>query len=171
MIEVTQRNLKGNEQIIGFYTEEEFGKHFRPDEVRERFSNSSIERYKENTYLPSMDCYIKIPVFSYVAYNDKGKLLTVDYLVGISKKYRNNLQRKFRRVYHSWAKPKWHSGSYIRHMRTTQEKRWANAWDDEEFAPKVRARRNANNLIDVRDDIWRHNQKNWKKFRKHQWRD
>lgn len=62
---------------------------------------------------------------------------------------------------------------FYRRIRTTHERRWAHAWDDEEFAPKVRSRRNARNLPNSWDDIprfdWRH--RSWKRYRKHQWKD
>ena len=62
---------------------------------------------------------------------------------------------------------------YYRRVRTTQERRWANAWDDEEFAPKIRKCRNASNLPSYWDDQPRSNcdNHNWKRFRKHQWKE
>jgi len=63
--------------------------------------------------------------------------------------------------------------SYYRHPQTTQERRWADAWDDEEFAPKCRATRNARTLPNCWDDFVRSNHRNrtWKHYRKHQWKD
>lgn len=62
--------------------------------------------------------------------------------------------------------------SFWRHPRTTQERRWANAWDDEEFAPKARGARNGHNLPNVWDDIVRQDSedRNWKRHRKFQWK-
>ena len=53
-----------------------------------------------------------------------------------------------------------------------QERKWAHAWDDEEFAPKARAARQGKNLPDSWDDYHAHNDKCWKtqSKRKHQWR-
>lgn len=69
-----------------------------------------------------------------------------------------------------------HSGSkrgsyrWHRRIRTTQERRWTHAWEDEEFAPKVRNRRNAHNLANAWDDRVRSNDRNWKRHRANQWK-
>ena len=165
MIEVTQRNVKGNEQSLGIFTEDEFGEFFWPDDIKYQFANSSIERRRERIYLPTYDTYVTIPVFSKVAYNEKGRLLTTDYLLGISYKYQAERWGKYRGRYNSWAKSNYHRGCSMRRMHTTQERRWAHAWDDEEFAPNVRARRSLKGLPHVWDDYWRYNTKNWKNFR------
>jgi len=76
--------------------------------------------------------------------------------------------------------PKWRRGSHrrtaygrFRHPRSTQEKRWVHAWDDEEFAPKVRAKRGMRYLPDAWDDYLSHNDKCWKtqSKRRHQWKE
>ena len=170
MIEVTQRNVKGTELSLGIFTEEEFGEFFWPNDIKDTFTNSSIERYVGSVYLPTYGIYVKIPVFSKVAYNEKGKLLTVDHLLGLSYKHQNERHSKYRWRYNSWSKNNYHRGSCHRRIRTTQERRWAHAWDDEEFAPKVRGRRNASNLPNSWDDYWRYNLKNWKDHRKTQWK-
>lgn len=60
---------------------------------------------------------------------------------------------------------------YWRHPRTTQERRWSLAWKED--GVMGRASRNFHNLPTTWDDIYRasYENKNWKKFRKHQWRD
>lgn len=61
---------------------------------------------------------------------------------------------------------------FHRRFRTFQERKWAQAWDDEEDAPKVRARRNAKNLPNPWDDYPRHDWRirNWKRYRRYQWK-
>lgn len=68
-------------------------------------------------------------------------------------------------------------GSYrwFRHPRTTQERRWTHAWDDEEFAPKngfARRARSARNLPEAWDDYVRQDgdNHNWKRHRRTQWK-
>lgn len=60
----------------------------------------------------------------------------------------------------------------LRHPKTTQERRWAVAHDDElkEYNLTVRPRRNYTNLITAWDDKWPIVQKSWKKHRKTQWK-
>lgn len=72
--------------------------------------------------------------------------------------------------YNSWAKRRRYR---LRRIRTTHERRWVRAWDDEEFAPKIRARRNARNLPDSWDDYVRRDvdDRNWKRHRRHQWKE
>lgn len=62
--------------------------------------------------------------------------------------------------------------SFWRHPHTTQERRWASAWDDEEFAPKTRGARSGHNLVNAWDDIVRQDSddRNWKRHRKFQWK-
>jgi len=106
--------------------------------------------------------------FCYVVYNANDKIVPPDVLIGIDR--RERYERRYRYNYNSWHKRK-HCHSY-RRPHTTQERRWAHAWDDEEFAPPPRARRNARNLPDAWDDVWRWHgdTKNWKNYRKHQWK-
>lgn len=72
------------------------------------------------------------------------------------------------------SKRSYRHGYGFRHPRTTYERRWADAWTDEEEspAPKIRARRNFRNLPSSWDDIprrdWDNN--NWKRFRRHQYK-
>lgn len=59
---------------------------------------------------------------------------------------------------------------WLRHPRTTQERCWADAWKDEDFAPRTRARRNARNLPNAWDDVHRDVERSWKRYRKAQWK-
>lgn len=65
------------------------------------------------------------------------------------------------------------NGHYFRRPHTTQERRWAHAWDDEEDAPRVRGRRTNHMLPNTYDDVYRSDvdDRCWKRYRKHQWKD
>lgn len=86
--------------------------------------------------------------------------------------YKN--KKKYKYSYPNARQPgrKRSCGDFFRRMATFQERKWANAWDDEEFAPKVRKRRNARNLPNSWDDYKRMEYKdnNWKRYRKTQWK-
>lgn len=67
---------------------------------------------------------------------------------------------------------------YVRHPRTTQERRWTHAWDDEQdehilCRVRVRSSRSDRHLPDEWDDICSHNDKSWKtqSKRRHQWKE
>jgi len=183
MIEVRRRNNKGNLQFYGWFDRHNFLNTFKISE----FSNSDTDCIYVNHWIQwsqhdrrrYQGQEIKLREFSYVAYNVKGKLLTTDHLLGIKRQYDHERHVKFcRRNPHSyWCGHRW-SGykrrgvSYYRAIRTTQERRWANAWDDEEFAPRIRNRRNAKNLPNAWDDIRRYTRNNnWKRYRKQQWKE
>lgn len=108
--------------------------------------------------------YVVDQTHTYVAY-EADKLITPDRLVGLFRAHKTNRRARY------WRRSKKAWGRY-RGIRTTQERRWAHAWDDEEFAPRVRAQRNAANLPNAWDDYESHNEKSWKKQsnRRHQWR-
>lgn len=172
MIEVTKKNKKGTIEIVAQYeTEEDFGKVYLPYDIPTIFDTKPNLVGTKDVWLPSLNAYIHVPCFMHVVYNGKGKVLDVGYLVGLARKYHPRWNKYHIRSYIPGTKSNWHTGCHLRHMKTTQERRWANAWDDEEFAPKYRARRSGHNLPNVWDDYWRFNQKNWKKFRNHQWKD
>lgn len=112
--------------------------------------------------------------YCYIAYwNDK--FVTPDRLVGLYRDYtyanRVDWRKRWNRKYDCGHK----KGAYgwIRHMRTMQERRWAHAWDNEEFAPRVRAKRQGHHLPSNWDDYWAGAQKSWKRQskRKHQWKE
>lgn len=104
--------------------------------------------------------------YCYVAYENDVTLVTPDRLVGLNRQ----LHPPRRYYWHSWRKRNWRKGGHYRQMRTTQERRWAAAWDDEEFAPKTRAARNFRNLPNAWDDWWRTEDRNWKRYRRTQWK-
>jgi len=138
-----------------------FGDHHRTPVVPLR--TDEIAWYKESHY-----CYVLF---------ENDKLVTPDRIVGLYREFKYN--RRKDRPYRYWWTRKSDRGQkkdvygHIRKMRTTQEKRWANAWDDEEFAPHIRPKRSVRLLPDAWDDYWAHNQKSWKRQskRRHQWKE
>ena len=118
---------------------------------------------------PARTWLLDSTTFCYVVYNANGKTIGPDMLIGIDRRLRRERR-------HWWGR--WNPGSkrgnccHYRRMKTTQERRWAHAWDDEEFAPKPRAKRQGHNLPDAYDDYWRGSEgKSWKNYRTHQWKD
>ena len=108
--------------------------------------------------------------YCYVAYNAKGKIVPPDVLVGVNRNVRYNRARKWYYNYTSWSKRG--NGHYFRRPKTLQEKRWASAWDDEEFAPRTRAKRTSRHIPDSYWDLQRNwDGKSWKNYRKHQWKE
>jgi len=179
MIIVTQRSHTGFIETLETYTEREFATAYRGTFVRgelhDNFSNSDIERKKQTFYSVTGDfCYPDV-VYALVAYNEKGKLLTVDHLIGVCrheyvrKPYLWGWDRK-----RSCGKKLQTYGNY-RNVNTRQELKWAHAWDDEEFNAPARVCRER----DLSTGWWhddvrfiRHTEKNWKKQSKRagQWK-
>jgi len=174
MIEVTQKDLKGRIQTRGTYTEVQFGYAYRyhHNDIMEMFSfehkmigrhEEAIEGYDHRTRT--------VADFTLVAYNGKGNVLDPTYLLGLA---RESLWQNRR---HYWwgvpgTKRNRHRGSGYKQIHTTPERRATFACEDQEvYTPKVRCTRNLANLPNTWDDYWRFNQKNWKKFRSHQWKD
>jgi len=60
--------------------------------------------------------------------------------------------------------------NYFRYIRTTQEKRWSFLGENEIYPVKLRKRRNFKNIPNSWDDIIKERHKNWKKFRKTQYK-
>lgn len=113
---------------------------------------------------------------AYVAYDQRGHLVTVDQLRVLKCEFHNRLYREWMkhkqpRVYNSWSKCR----PYRRYRRpkTTQERRWYHAWDDEEVIPYRRARRSPSNLRDAWSDVRRSDaeDRSWKRHRKTQWKE
>lgn len=172
MITVTQRNLKGEVKIVGIYTDDEFCREYGRF-VETDFANSDIERTPGHVYSAYFDCNIYISVYKKVAYNENGKLLPIDHLVGLVRAYRRRVRNRrgsWKRKYDCGKKKS--ACGWFRRPHTTHERRWNNAWDDEEFAPKGRAKRNIRNLPSAWDDYWAHCDKCWKtqSKRRHQWK-
>ncbi len=172
MIEVTQKNRHGTVEIIGQFTDKEFGEEYSPSYIELHFSTNPIMVGSEMRY-PSWDVYvgIRIPIFKFVAYNHKGKVLDPTHLIGVSRKY--NVRCCWWKYHNSVIRCgfKYGHGGW-RKIKTFQERKWNHAWDDEEFCPKVRAQRDGYMLPDPwNNESYIHTEKNWKKFRKHQWKN
>lgn len=105
--------------------------------------------------------------------NLDGKLLCLERLIELrinwEKEWREKNPWRHRSDAGGLHNPAWR---WFRRLRTVQEHRWAHAWDDEEFAPRVRAARQGQHLPNAWDDIRGHNEKCWKHQTKnrHQWR-
>jgi len=171
MIEVTQKNRYGTVEIVGQYTDKEFGEEYCPSYIELHFSTDPIMIGSQMVY-PAWDVYvgIRIPMFQFVAYNHKGKVLDPTHLIGISRKYNKQYLRwKNWHYISSWGFKHGHGG--WRKQRTFHESKWNHAWDDEEFCPPVRAKRDGLLPDPWDDEFYIHTEKNWKNFRKHQWKD
>lgn len=112
--------------------------------------------------------------YCYLCYDCFDKHYSQDRLIGLYRIWRNNPTRRRRR---GWLQHGWNRSAYgtYRYPHSTQEIRWAEAWDDEEFAPKkgfARRARRMRNLPNAWDDELSHNDKCWKtqSKRKHQWK-
>lgn len=174
MIEVTQKNIKGNVQIIEVYdTEDDFGKAYRwnrRSDITSVFATEHIMIGSHEECIADNATFTRrIADFSKVAYTGKGKVIDPTHLVGLARAH-YQLSNYWR--YPGTKSSKRHvRGSWLKLIHTTPERRATFACEDqEEYAPKVRARRNSTNLLETWDDYQRFNQKNWKKFRNHQWK-
>lgn len=83
-------------------------------------------------------------------------------------------KKRFRAPYNSWSKKNWRKGGGYRRPETQADRVAACYEVEEEFeyaVSKVRAVRNAKNLPSAWDDIYRSSpQKNWKSYRKTQYK-
>jgi len=187
MITVTQRNTKGNVQFLHTLTEKEFASKYRPSTVRELFSNYDIEFYSYKKYNNDWGIEFVHREFKHVAYNENGKLLPVEFLVGLSRYYHNG----WANWYYSWRhgkwrrresgparrqgrKSNWHRGVRFRQRSFVSELKRIHAYDREEFVPKVRSKRD----YALWEDPWwddyprqDYRNNNWKRYRKHQWKE
>jgi len=174
MIEVTQKDLKGRIKTREVYTEEEFGYAYRY-EIRHIMNTFSKEHIMIGRHEETIEGYNHltrtVADFNLVAYNGKGKVLDPTYLLGLAR------ESLWKNRHHYWwgapgTKRRSHRGSSYKQIHTTPERRAIFACEDqEEYTPKVRPTRNLSNLPNTWDDYWRHNEKNWKSFRKHQWKE
>lgn len=107
---------------------------------------------------------------TYILRDSFGSIVSPEHIHNVW--WANTKKSKFRNypTYNTWSKQK--SGHWFRRPKTTQERRWNDAWDDVEDAPKGRCKRNSKNLISAWDDYSRSDQydRNWKKHRKTQWK-
>lgn len=108
--------------------------------------------------------------YAYVVFDEKYRVVTVDRLVG----YRRARDKVWWKAYHKDHYRRYSGRKYRsyrrRHPKTTHERRWHHAWDDEEYAPKVRASRN--HLPDAWNCMYPVNREidNWKRYRKTRWK-
>jgi hypothetical protein len=147
----------------------DFGDKNSEDIINSNFRESDSDRVngKEIVY----GYCLTIRDFAFVAYNEKGKLLPRSQLIGYA---RDAAYRRSAKWDKDWNFKSMNRGAYgsFRYPKSTQEKRWAHAWDDEEDCPPVRGRRQGKYLPDAWNDHWSKSHKSWKKQsnRKHQWR-
>lgn len=179
MIEIFRRR-EGRDRLICSY--ESFGDLFAKhrigeNRIRAAFSCNPEDRTEGNYLFGEIDTedgeFLSHHV--YVCY-ENDKPVAPDRLIGLWREWRRgynvswlyNWNRRRDRgekacAYGHWRAPK-----------TTNERRWAHAWDDDENAPKTgfaRGRRRAHALPNLWDDFMSHNDKSWKtqtKYRK-QW--
>lgn len=120
------------------------------------------------------DFFCDIEHHVYVAYEEQ-KPITPDRLVGEYRAWVKNYYARSRRSWYNRRDRGARKDAYgrFRRPRTTQERRWASAWDDEDFMPPVRGKRRSHNLPNAWDDVYSHNQKSWKKQskRRRQWKE
>ena len=139
------------------------------DRCRYNLHRWDPDRNKTIFEFPARTWLLDSTTFCYVVYNANGKIVPPDMLVGTNRRVNRERRRRWFWNYHPGSKRS--NGHCYRHMKTTQERRWAHAWDDEEFAPKPRASRQGHNLPNVYDDYWRGSDgKSWKNYRKTQWK-
>lgn len=109
-----------------------------------------------------------------VIYDHNGKLFTPDYVIGKFRVYRitRTTPSYYYRYKRTNGRKKCAYGSH-RSPRTFQERKWAHAWNDEEFTPMARGRRQGYHLPTNWDAPPSHNDKCWKtqSKRKHQWKE
>lgn len=146
--------------------------------VVKKASGRGWRRYRRDKICNKINCTVHPQKGLHGAFNkaivvadQNGKLFTRDRLVGLyfdwysTNPYRSKYSRR-----NGCRKRVW--GGF-RSIKTFQERKWANAWDDEDFAPKKRAARNSHNLPNSWDDFYGHAEKSWKyqSKRKHQWKE
>lgn len=175
MIEIHKRDENGKDRLVATF--QTYNDLFRLVVERDlkHFGYTTTDRTEGGPYFQERDLIVLGNTrYCYLAY-ENNIFVAPDRLVGL---FRDD--RKNRRLY--W-KNRWVSkydcgcrrstyGGW-RSIKTTQERRWYHAWDDEEFAPKLRARRSTANLPNSWDDYLTHNDKSWKtqSKRRHQWKN
>ncbi len=179
MIEIYRR-ADGKDRLIRTY--DTFEDLFRARSINTRtlaeFGRNPNDRIAASYLFGELDNIIEdnfdVNRNSYICY-EADKFVSPDRLVGLCRAWM--WARPYRKSWGWWH----HAGSKRavwpcwRNPKTTQEQRWAHAWDDEEFAPKTgfaRGRRSAHALPNSWDDIYGHNDRSWKtqSKRRHQWR-
>ena len=179
-------------EVYAYDSYREFLSYLRSDIIGGIWTSFRAVRYTYNVWWSASlgrSVEEKIPIYTiWVAHWDhkSGPIVNPEQLKEDWKEYCNENRRRHGR-YRSWwyhrnnrvfefrcdpvpfiHKYHSHKGTYYRHMKTTQERRWSLAEKDD--GVRWRARRNFHNLPNAWDDWARHNEKNWKRFRKHQWK-
>lgn len=131
------------------------------------------------------DFRLDTPYYFYYAYilqDEFGEPVTVDELLAARSKTRNFYDRIYSKrndfEFRNGSVPYIHRRKLFcgcRHMKTTQEIREVETLDLDEdaqyYSVKIRAKRNKANLPEAWDDHWRsYINKNWKHYRKTQWK-
>ena len=168
-IEEAAEELYRLRYITSWYNRKsQIGEHF--SSVRERDWDSETNEY---TYY----------YYDYIVRDDTGVIITDEDLIvyrdRIQQRIRDNADKRtvseFRRgpVPHTSSKRAYYSG--YRHINTIQEIRENEflKYDEDALEYNIKPRPERNNLPTAWDDISRDdwNAKNWKKHRKHQWRE
>lgn len=170
MIEIYRRREGKDRLIRTFKTYEELFRGMWEADLKE-FGHNPTDRTTARNLAGDNDWifegYIGNSRCCYICY-DNLNLVTPDRLVGLRRDWIGHRRSNYRLYWHSYNRA--YRGN--RRIRTTQERRWAHACDDVEFAPPVRGRRSACNLPNSWDDIRGHNDKSWKTQtkRRHQWK-
>jgi hypothetical protein len=165
---VFQRKENGKiEKIEEYDNPAHFAVHYFEQKVTSQFGDSDtqrVPRWEFKTHFFESD-----NVFAKVAFNSKEKIIPVSQLVGYVRERKNIILDEFYSSFYRRGRKS--AYGRFRKPKTTQERRWSCAWDDEEFAPKIRKRRKGHNLPNAWDDYISHNEKSWKRQskRKHQW--
>lgn len=110
---------------------------------------------------------IKKPIYKYVIENEHGLRFSYSYVKGEFQKIRKKLSIRF--IWISTGYKRISRGGYFKHPKTLQEMKYSMIMD--ECEPKPRAKRNHKNLPNSYDDIPHSDYtRNWKKYRKTQWK-
>jgi len=184
MYEIYRRTLNGKLNLIAEFNtiEEIVAGIWKGASITEYFGYTNIDRKQGNvamfgeTHTTYDWCYYEGSTYKYVVEHN-GKIVAPDRLLGVWRecKYQQSLRKEYwvnKRIQHSQGRKPQAIGGF-RQMNTKQERTWAHAWDDEEFAPKPRVARTNRNLPDAWWDIHWYTHKSWKiqSKRKHQWKE
>jgi hypothetical protein len=133
-----------------------------------KFSTNDTDTYMIVKRIENFGGSYLLPEYKYVLYHND-VILSPATILGMFRPWNRKVRE--RRIAAWYNKPR-RRKAYRRYrsIKTFQERKWANAWDDEDV--KIRSRRNATNLPNNWDDIKGYTHKSWKKQskRKHQWK-
>jgi hypothetical protein len=187
-------DISGTRKIVSkhYETMDDFLRRHNEEKIKEHFgftpedkicrATTEVEyrkvrgyRYvRRRTYCNKINCKEHDDAFhkAEVVYDHNGNFYSPDRLVGLRREWLQNYKPiPWYSRYRHGRKPK--AWGWYRSIHTFQERKWAHAWDCEEDAPKIRAKRQGKNLPDGWDDTCRHNDKCWKtqSKRKYQWKE